>query len=147
MPYDYEKYNPKKFFETEEAYQLRLQKKKEDSDRLVETVKKFADVLKRPVAIPDDPKLNETFCHRSVIVTYRANPTTVGEDLGHAASLIANLLHEKPLYDEVEKKLRALINADPNIDFTDYEDELGIKIVKVHRGPSKGYPGIILGSE
>jgi hypothetical protein len=132
---DYREAYPKRLFETKKGWEKRLLKNKERDDRWGKRIEGIAGFLTKEVPPDAEPMKPVSFPYKGVVVTYRMNPKTNAGGLFDLFQTLAAASAAEPGEPRnlVEQKLKALIDADPNINFEDYAEELGIVILKVHR--------------
>jgi hypothetical protein len=149
---DLKRKHPKKSFESKQAHEDRLELIGSGKD-LFSAITDAVQDLSREIPEAQKPKDNHIFAYKGVVITYRLNPKTLGDGIEQSLTSLLGAFetyHEtepsRPGKNALERKLAKLIDADPDIPFEDYADDLGIVILKVHRKRG-GSSGIIIGSE
>jgi hypothetical protein len=143
--FDYREAYPKHFYETKNRWEKRLRECKESDHKWHNRIEGVVDFFKQPPAKESKPI---SYPYKGVIVTYRLKAK---DNAGHLWNMLQSIAaqagQDEPgeARNPVEQKLKALIDADPNINFEDYAEELGVEIIKVHRR-GHGRPQLNIGS-
>jgi hypothetical protein len=148
--FDYREKFPKRFYETQTRWEKRLRQRKKEADTIDSIFDGIAGVAKYLERPPDEARESKpiSFPYKGVIVTYRLKAkSNAGHLFNIMQSIAAQSGQEEPgeARNPVEQKLKGLIDADPNINFEDYAEELGVEIVKVHRR-GRGRPSLDISS-